>query len=77
MTASDAVANDEAGEPLGNDSQATASAFSFVSSFEGYQPATSVPAKPAGQVVEHDVDGVSFADLGNVVVAPSDGACPT
>ena len=24
-----------------------ASAFSFVSSFEGYQPATSVPAKPA------------------------------
>ena len=42
-----AVADDEGGEPLGMIFRPAASAFSFVSSFEGYQPATSVPAKPA------------------------------
>ena len=70
----DAVANDEAGEPLGDDSQARSVSLLLRLFLRGI-PACDLGASEAGlgQVVEHDVDGVPFADLGNVVVAPGDG----
>ena len=67
----DAVADDEAGEPLGNDPQACSLGL-FLRLFLRGVPAGNLGAGEAGlgQVVEHDVDGVPFADLGNIVVTP-------
>ena len=70
----DAVADDEAGEPLGDNLQARGVGL-FLRLFLRGVPAGDLGASEAGlgQVVEHDVDGVPFADLGNVVVTPCDG----
>ena len=67
----DAVADDEAGEPLGDDLQARCVGLLLRLFLRGV-PAGDLGASKAGlgQVVEHDVDGVPFADLGNIVVTP-------
>ena len=70
----DAVTDDEGGEPLGHDLQASSVSLSL-DLFLGRVPAGNLGATEAngGQVVEHDVDGVPFANLGNVIVTPADG----
>ena len=66
-----AVADDEGGEPLGDDCQAGSISL-FLRLFLRGVPAGDLGACETGlgQVIEHDVDGVPFADLGNVVVTP-------
>ena len=70
----DAVADDEAGEPLGHDLQARGVGLLLRLLLRGI-PAGNLGAGEAGlgQIIEHDVDRVPFADLGNVIIAPRDG----
>ena len=71
------VADDEAGELPGNDRQARGVGLLLRLLLRGI-PAGNLGAGEAGlgQINEHDVDGVPFADLGNVIIAPRDRCIP-
>lgn len=73
----DTVADDEAGELPGNDLQARGVGLLLRLLLRGI-PAGNLGAGEAGlgQINEHDVDRVPFADLGNVIIAPRDRCIP-